>query len=640
MAGSKKRRRLRKLQERGARASEQVSGGARTGRTIPILLAGSLIAAYSNIFSAPFIFDDRVSILENAGIRRLWPLWPALWAPPQMAISGRPVVSFSFALNYALGGTQVWGYHAFNLIIHILNALLIFAIARRTLAANEDLIGSGIRAEWLAGGAALIWSVHPLLSESVAYIMQRTELLMALFLLLTIYAVRRSAESTAQPAAVTGTCGAGNNSAGLMTRRPGNEAERESSQKKQILHSGNTQPLKWSALAILSCALGMGCKEVMAAAPLITLLYDRIFLSPSFAELFRRRWRLYAALFSTWLILGTLLAAGPRTKSVGLGFGAVGPWEYLLTQASVILHYLRLALFPAPLCIDYSDWPIARSLSAALPEGIMVLGLLGLSVWALRSRPKLGFLGALFFLILAPSSSFIPIVTEPAAERRMYLPLLAVVFLAVLGVHALAGSFARESRLRRMEAALLVAVLMAFVFITAERNQAYRTEASIWSDVLAKRPHNARAMNNLGSALAREGRSDEAMPLFARALEIDPNYPEAHNNLGGVYYNQSRMAEAIEQFSQAVRLKPDYSEAHLNLGLALHNRGRIDEAIEQYLQALQLKPGDPEAHNHLGAALLSHGHLQEAIGHFGEALRLRPGYAEAQRNLDNALSRR
>jgi tetratricopeptide (TPR) repeat protein len=561
---------------------------------IPLILAGALVAAYANSFSVPFIFDDKVSILENPGIRKLWPPGAALWPSAQTAISGRPLVSLSFALNFALGGYEVWGYHAFNLLIHFLNTLLIFAIARRTLAPEEAPMGGGVGSDWLAGAATLIWSVHPLLSESVTYTMQRTELLMALFLLLTVHMVRRSAES------------------------PGS--------------------IRWPAAAVLSAALGMCCKEVMAAAPVLALLYDRCFLSPSFTDIFRKRWKLYAALFSTWLILAGLIATGPRTRSVGLGFASLTPVQYLLTQAGVILHYLRLTLFPYPLCIDYSDWPVARSLTSVAPEGIVIAALLLASAWAIKSRPELGFWGGWFFIILAPSSSLIPIVTELAAERRMYLPLLSVVFLAVIGAHRLAAGSLRMPHVRRVEAGLAAVVAISLIWATASRNEAYRTEESIWADTVAKRPRNPKALNNLGSALARAGRSDEAMPLFEKAIEIEQNYPEAHNNLGGAFYNQRRMAEAIEQFSTAVRLKPDYAVAHLNLGLALHNRGRLDEAVAQYQEVIRLRPEDAEAHNHLGAALRSLGRGQEAIAQFKEALRLRPGYTEAQKNLNAVLS--
>ena len=570
------------------------TGVSASGWMVPLILAVALIAAYANTFAVPFIFDDRSSILENPGIRRLWPPGAALWPTAQTTISGRPLVSLSFALNFALAGYEVWGYHAFNLLIHFLNALLIFAVARRTLATGEKSVEGVARSDWLAGAATLIWAVHPLLSESVTYIVQRTELLMALFLLLTIYSLCRCAESP--------------------------------------------DSLRWPVVAVLSSALGMCCKEVMAAAPVLALLYDRCFMAGSFKEVFRKRWRLHTALFSTWIILVPLISAGPRTRSVGLGFAGLTPFQYLLTQSGVILHYLRLALFPYPLCIDYSDWPVARNLSSVAPEATVIALFLLASAWALSKRPRLGFLGAWFFVILAPTSSLIPIVTEPAAERRMYLPLLSIVCLGVIGVHLLAAGNLRGPRLRGVMTGLVVVTASSMIWATSSRNEAYRSEESIWADAVVRRPLNAKALNNLGSAQARNGRSDEAMPLFARAIEIEPDYPEAHNNLGGALYNQRRMVEAIAEFSTAVRLKPDYAAAHLNLGLALHNRGRLDEAIAQYQEVIRLNPEDPDAHNHLGAALRSQGREQEAISHFKEALRLRPGYAEAKRNLDAAPS--
>ncbi len=581
----------------GKRREHSVGKPARgwsPAKVVTILIAILTMAAYSNTFSVPFIFDDKASILGNPGIRTLWPLWPALWPCAQMAISGRPLVSLSLALNYAFGGYEVWGYHLFNLAVHVLNALLVFVVVRRVLSIEERDSTGRRTADWQAGAVALLWAVHPLLSESVTYVVQRTELLMALFFLLTIYCLHRSV------------C-----------------AER---------------PLAWSAAAVCSSALGMGCKEVMGAAPPLALLYDRAFLSSSYKELFRQRWRLHLGLFSTLIVLGMLVATGPRSQSVG--FNRITPAEYLLTQSGVILHYLRLALFPRPLCLDYSDWPVAHSLADALPAVLAIGALLALSIWILVQRPRLGFLGAWFFLILAPSSSVIPIVTEPAAERRMYLPLLSVVILAVLAVRELSGLTARDALLRRAQAMGFAAILAAFAIATSVRNEAYRTEASIWDDAVKKRPLDAKAWNNLGSELARSGKSQDARPMFERALEINPNYPEAHNNLGGVLYNRNRMDEAIEQFSAAVRLKPDYAAAHLNLGLALHNRGRLQQAVEQYLEAIRLDPMDAEAHNHLGAALRSEGRLPDAIGQFREALRLQPGYVEAQKNLSDSLRAR
>jgi len=181
----------------------------------------------------------------------------------------------------------------------------------------------------------------------------------------------------------------------------------------------------------------MGSKEVMVGAPLIVFLYDRVFLAPSFREQWRQRWGLYVALAGTWLILARLVA-GTHNPVVGYRHG-VSSWRYLETQAGVIPYYLRLCFWPKPLVIDYYDWPVAKSLGDVWSGAMVVAALLGGAIWAFRRHPGLTFLGAWFFLILAPTSSFLPIIGEAVAERRMYLPLAAVVTMIVVG--ALGGFF-------------------------------------------------------------------------------------------------------------------------------------------------------------------------------------------------------
>ncbi len=333
---------------------------------IPVLLVGAGLWAYRNSFQGPFFFDDAPSIPENPHIRHLWPLPEALAAPPYSTVDGRPTVCLTLALNYAWGGLNVSGYHAFNLTVHLLSALVLFGIVWRTLD-SEKLRGRFHGAPvWLAAAIALIWELHPLQTESVTYIVQRTESLMGLFLLLTLYCTMRGARSP--------------------------------------------RPRPWYLAAVIFCALGMGSKEVMVAAPLIVLLYDRVFLTLSFRELWQRRAGLYIGLAATWILLAVLVWRTPHSAT-GFGLKDLTAWDYLKTEASVILYYLRLCFWPRPLVVDYSDWPIASSLTNALVPGVVVVGLLSATVWALRNRPWVGFLGAWFFLLLGPTF-------ELSAQRR------------------------------------------------------------------------------------------------------------------------------------------------------------------------------------------------------------------------------
>ncbi len=571
------------------------TGSAR--KFIPALVVGAGLYAYHNSFTGPFIFDDISTISNNATIRQLWPLWGAMSPPANSPVTGRPVVNLSLAVNYALGGLDVWGYHAVNLAIHILAALVLYGVVRRTLLCPSLREQYGAEAPWLALAVALIWVVHPLQTESVTYITQRTESLMALFFLLTLYCVIRGVESS--------------------------------------------HPGPWYAAAVVSTGLGMGSKEVMVVAPLVVLAYDRLFLSKSFQETFRQRPGLYTGLAACWVIFAALAQARVGKDVARLGLSEVTQWEYAKTQAGVIVHYLRLAFWPHPLVGDYDDWPLAKSVRTILPSAGVVMTFLGVTLWALYRRLRLAFLGVWVFLILAPTSSFYPIVTEVAAERRMYLPLAGVIALVVICGHAVLREvcrrLGRQALQRVLGAAVLVAIVATLTPLTLRRNEDYRSTASFWSDVVAKRPNNARARVGLGASLRRQGRLDEAMAHYSEALRINPQYAEAHAGLGAALSRQGRLDEAMAHYMEALRISPHYALGHFNLGTAYASLGKLDDAIAYYSSALRIDPNYADAHINLAGLLARQGKLKEAISHYSQALRIAPSVG-AYYNLGAALA--
>jgi tetratricopeptide (TPR) repeat protein len=550
----------------------------KTQKFIPLLVVAAGLLAYHNSFTGPFIFDDLSSIPENPTIRHLWPVWTIV------GHTSRPVVALSLAVNYALGGLNPWGYHLFNLAIHILAALTLYGVVRRTCLLAKSSPTWREAPSWLAVAIAVIWVVHPLQTESVTYIIQRCESLMGLFYLLTLYCVIRS--------------------------------------------RGSSRSIWWGMGGVVSCALAMGCKPVAASAPVMVLLYERAFLAGSWREIFERRWKMYAGLAATWLLLLPLLANGPGDwkASAGFGYRRITPLQYALTQPAVIVHYLRLSVWPRPLCLDYI-WPVAQTAAEVWPGLIAIGALLVVTVWAWRRRPALGFLGAWFFIILAPTSSFIPI-ADLAVEHRMYLPLAVVVVLGVMGVYDLVG---------RRTVAVAAVLAVGLGVLTVQRNEDYRGEIAIWDDTVAKCPQNARAHYNLGVALAQAGRVGEVIGHYQQAVRLKPDYVEAQNNLGTALLQLGRVQEAIEQYEQALQLKPDYADAHYNLGHALSQAGKFEEAIGHYEQTLRLTPDDAAAHNSLGGCLSRLGKVQEAVAHYEQALRIKPDFAEAHYNLGNAL---
>ena len=513
-----------------------------------LLLLGATV--YANSLHGTFLLDDFSSIHESPNARIWWPPWASVPTRPEIALAGRPIPSFSIAVNYALGGLNPLGYHLVNVGLHLLNALLLFGILRRTLARRPQPADGPAAAAGIALAATALWMVHPLLTDSVDYIIQRTELFMAAFLLATLYSVIRGAEA-ASP-----------------RRRAG-----------------------WYAAAVGSCALGMASKEVMVVAPLLVLLYDRVFLSASWREVMRHRETLHAGLAATWLLLALLVSGGWRPTTTGFNLPQITPWQYLLTQSGVLLHYLRLAVWPHPLAADYVDWPVAVSLAQAWPTMAGVAALLGLTGWALSRRPAAGFLGAWAFLLLAPTSSILPILTEFVAERRMYLPLAALAVLAVVGGWRLLGRLRAAPALRqRWAAGLLAAALAACAALTVSRNADYRTEERLLRDLLAKRPANVTARYNLGIVLEAKGDAAGAMAEFEATLRLAPDYAKAHNNLGVLLMRQDRLDEAAAHYAETMRLRPELWEPHSNLGELRVRRGDLAGAVAAFREAVRLDP--------------------------------------------------
>jgi tetratricopeptide (TPR) repeat protein len=543
-----------------------------------LLLAA--VVVYSDSFHGPFIFDDRPAI-DQVSAKEPWPDW--VW---HTLIGPRPVIQATLALNYFIGGYSETGYHIGNLFIHILAALALFGVIRRTLTLpslggrfNEKAAAS------LAFAAALLWVVHPLQTQAVTYVIQRTESLMGLFYLLTLYCFIRAASSP--------------------------------------------NPRAWHVAAVAACALGMGSKEVMASAPLVVLLYDRCFVAGSFREALRRRWLLYLALAATWIILGHSLREGVGAHAISAGFQLkeVTPFQYARSEPGVILHYLALAFWPAGLCLDYA-WPVAKGVAQIAPAAIVIAALLAATVWALVRKPKWGFVGAWFFLILAPTSSIMPI-KDLAFEHRMYLPLAAVVVVMILAAYLAWERWAGAGEDRRWRGQILAAILIlsaavALGYTTLQRNKDYATVMGIWSDTARKAPRNARALNNLGLQLRDVGDFQGALDCLNRAIELRPRYADAYNNRAYTYASMKKFDLAMDDCNMAIECRPEFATPYNNRGNLDEQLGQLDKAIEDFNRAIQLKPDYHEAYNNRGVVRLKLGQYQDALEDFNKSIETAP----------------
>ena len=557
------------------------------------------IAIYWNGLSAPFMFDDVETITNNPQIRPPWSWQKALSPPAETAVAGRPLVNLSFAMNFASGGLDSTGYHVVNLALHVMCGWLVYGLVRRTLeiaSPRPEFLGS--RPENIALAAALLWTVHPLNSEVVLYLTQRTESLMAVFYLFTLYASVRSLSSVRRTA--------------------------------------------WQTASVLSCLAGIGCKETIATAPVIVVLYDAIFVFGSIRKALHDRWRFYICLASTWVVVGALVVFHGQTLSAGFSSANTSAWMYFLNQPILLTRYLWLTVWPRSLVLYYG-WPQPVTLADVWPYGVFIVGLFALTIVALVRNPRIGFLGAWFFITLAPSSSFVPIATEVGAERRMYLPLVAIAAYGVIGALAAWQYFLERQRRTPVSArpwlptaAVAVIVVLLGVRVVA-RCREYESPLTLARTVLARWP-TSNANYLVGTELAAAGQHEAAIPYLREAVQ---GYPPTRYYLGTELLAVGRIDEGVAELERFVEIEPGLvatRSARIRIGRAFEARQQWPRAIEQYRQILTKDPADAEAHGLLADALAGAQMFDEAIPHYRAYVGRYPGAASAWTGLGIALT--
>jgi len=550
-----------------------------------VVIAAVAIAAYWNSFSTPFVFSDRACIVENPTIRSLWPLSGPLGANFRdgRPVDGRPILNLSFAINHALHGLDVRGYHATNLLLHVLAAWALLAILRRTFRSSAVPGWLRSRADLAAGCAALLWTVHPLQTEAVTYVVQRAEALASLFYLFTLYAFLR----------------------GASTERG----------------------WWWFPLAVVCCLLGMATKEMVATAPVIVLLYDRTFLAGSFREALRRRWPWYFALASTWLLLIWLIVRS-GLRGGGAEFVGGGAFPYFLTQCGAVVRYFGLVFWPGPLVFDYGHGVVTSFGVVAAPFFfLLALGLF--TAWALWKRPVLGFALGWVAITLSPTSSVIQITTQTIAEHRMYLPLAAIVALVTAGAFRWLPGWGAGG--------MCGILILALAVRTAWRNEDYRPAFVLWSDTVRKWPGNERAWLSGGMELVKAGQADAAMPWLLEAVRLAPRDASAWDGLGNALVVKGDYAGATEKFLAAIRLRPNAAHMRINAAQALMFQGRYEEAKAQVIEVLKVDPESAVACGVMGLLEMANGKAENAIAHFEKAVEFDPLSPDLRNNFGVAL---
>ena len=543
---------------------------------LSILLALVAFQVYSPALRGPFLLDDLyLPFLAES--------FPSFSLREQ--VSGvRPVLMLSFKANYELSGLQPFGYHFLNLLLHIGTALLAGLIVRRYL----DLAGAGkdlARAvAFLAGGLFLL---HPLQTESVSYIASRSEAL-SVFLAYAAWAVF-------------------------------------------ICRKSDRVGYRRAAAVILLYGLAVLTKEHVAVLPAIFILSDLYFRSDSAIASIKRNWRLYAPVTVAGAI-GAAFIWRILKMSDTAGFGMKGDtwYDYFFTQCRAIWVYVRLFVFPVGQNVD-PDFPLSRSV---LQHGA-IIGLVALLAWLgaaiyFRKRFPLASLGTLvFFVLLAPTSSFMPI-ADPMAERRMYLPMI--------GMLLIVAEFARRVKLNRTQfAAAATAVLVVCSILTWRRNHVWSSALALWTDTVEKSPNKARPHSQLAYAYYEENRCSEAAAQYEITSKLQKPDDALYVNWALAEDCAGNFQKSVDVLQKALALKKTGHE-YATLGMFYAKHGDEDKAIQALDTAVQVTWNFPMTYVYRGAIYLHRKQFQLAVKDFELALKLNPGITEARQGLEMAQS--
>ncbi len=601
-----------------------------------VLVIFSIVAfaIYSHTISFPFYFDDYDNIENNSALAISDLSLKSLKGAAFTNLSGvRPLSYFTFALNYYYSGLNTASYRVVNIIIHLINAFLIYLVILRMFNYSSN---SDDERRWLAISAfftALVWLCLPVNTQPVIYIVQRMTTLMTLFYLLTFYLYLCWRES------------------------------------KRNLFLG---------LTFISFALSMISKENGITLPLAILLYELIFTHGGDLKRFLKQEKRLLSIISAGLTILLIMYSGKIATALQKGYDIrdFSMGERLLTQFRVLTHYLSLLIYPAPGRLSISHY-ILKSTSLFSPIStffsfLLVVALFALAIVWRKKRPYLSFAILWYFVTNLVESSIIPL--ELMFDHRVYLP---SIFIVGVAVDYLVRFLHKKNK--AVAIAALCSVALLFGSLSYVRGDVWRDGISLWGDVMRSYPDDPRATLNLGVAYYDRRDVKEAEKYYQKAVDLwsasvymperlagaynfladaqkrlgrrnkqklqtaKQNYlksivlrsddPYPHDGLGNLAYSQKKYSDAKKHYLNALKVNPNYVPTLLNYGELLFELGEVETATNNFSAALKLSRNSARAYAGLGAISGSRGDNEKALEYFNRALTLNPGNRLLLQNL-------
>jgi len=595
-----------------------------------IVVTFLVLVIYANIYNVPIIFDGAHHIKENALVKDV------LEALSCEAISkARSVVVLTFALNHYVGGFNVFGYHVVNVLIHIANGILVYFLSLALLShlpfsdgkpqgiysdTMREVKGKRRRRKeeqregraktdrgfnvvpFMALFAALVFVAHPIQTQAVTYIVQRYTSMAAFFYMASVLAYVKAREST---------------------------------------RSGTTADVMSVGLYVLSFICGIlsfKSKEIAASLPGAIVLVEYLCFGGTWREWVRKLLRLvpFLVLFEVYvlysrgffssadvsLVLEDISAMARETESVGR-------WQYLCTQFSVLVIYLRLLVCPVNQNLDYMYRFKNGFFDGYTPVAVaFLIALVVFAVWKRRKYPVVTFAVFWFFITLSVESSIIPI-RDALFEHRLYLPMFGFsLFVSWLVIRVF-------SRKRAVALAVCVVIIASLGTATFLRNRVWRDPVTLWSDVLKKAPHNSRAYFSLGAQYEKKGYPDTAFRYYTKAIALAPRYGTAHYNLGNLLSSRGDLQQAVHHYSEAIRVQPKNIKARVNLAAVKFRQGDIEAALRELQAALDYEPHNETILLNIGRLYEENGQQGKAVYYYTEVIQNNPHCVDAHYKLGN-----
>jgi Tfp pilus assembly protein PilF len=625
-----------------------------------LLIFGAALCAYWTATHNDFVgFDDPVYVTGNRHVQQGLTWESVAWAfTTSEGGNWHPLTWLSHMLDCQLFGLSPWGHHFVSILIHALNAALVFLVF-------FQLTGATWRSFIVAG----LFALHPLRVESVAWVAERKDVLSGFWFLLTLLIYGKYVSSAKDR--------------GEQKFEVKNSRSEPNSNGTNANSSGSrlTDSVRFYLLTVVTFTMGLLSKPMLVTLPFILLLLDywplrrvqsgeKCGVSSVEGEQ-SACWRLVVEKSSFFALATISCIITMIVQGKGGAMSLSVPLFQRVENALVsYCRYVGKIFFPSNLAFFYpyqNGWPvIVIALSALLLAGISILAI----VWW-RRHPYL-LMGWLWFLgTLIPVLGLVQVGEQALADRYTYIPSIGFLIALVWGTHELTRGWKFQGR---VFGAIMVVLGVICALKTREQIAIWKDNETLFSHAIAVTQKNYIAHNNLGTTFEKQGRWDEAAAqlrqaiaekpdyapahknlgvVFERqgdstraadeyreAIRLDPNYAEAHNDLGALLNARGRTDEAIGEFQQALRLKPDFTEPHFNLGLVYTRKGLVDAAIREYESVLKIQPDSADVHNNLGVAFDKQGRTDDAIREYARAIELRPSYARARFNLGVALSRK